>query len=173
MKSKAENLLAVMHILAWIVFIGLAAIAGAIIISWFVSIGNAQASKDLYKGLDLSAYREHSFVQYTFVAGYKVIWYMIQSYIAFLMISLLTKLNISRPFNADVVKLMQKISYSILCVWLVAMAYDIHVGILEKQYGIVATYISGDAIFLAGIVYILAQMFKRGAEIQSENELTV
>ena len=89
------------------------------------------------------------------------------------MTSLLSKLNIARPFNADVVKLMQRISYSILLVWLVAMAYDIHVGILEKSYGLVATYISGDSIFLAGIVYILAQMFKRGVEIQSENELTV
>jgi hypothetical protein len=173
MKSKAENLLTVMHILAWIIFIGLACIAGAITISWFVSIGNAQAAKDLYKGLDLSAYRQHSFLQYTFVAGYKVIWYIVQAYIAFLMISLLSKLNIARPFSADVVKLMQKISYSILCVWLIAMAYDIHVGILEKRYGLVATYIPGDAIFLAGIVYILAQMFKRGVEIQSENELTV
>jgi len=173
MKSKAEKLLAVMHILAWIVFIGLTVIAGAIIISWFVSIGNAQASKDLYKGLDLSDYRQHSFLQYTFVAGYKVIWYITQAYIAFLMVSLLSKLNIARPFSADVAFLMQKISYAILCLWMIAMAYDIHVGILEKIYGIAATYISGDAIFLAGIVYILAQMFKRGAEIQSENELTV
>jgi hypothetical protein len=163
----------VIHILAWIVFIGLATIAGAIIISWFVSIGNALAAKDLYKGLDLYAYRRHSLLQYTFVVGYKVIWYIIQAYIAFLMTSLLSKLNIARPFNADVVKLMQRISYSILLVWLVAMAYDIHVGILEKSYGLVATYISGDSIFLAGIVYILAQMFKRGVEIQSENELTV
>lgn len=173
MKSKAENLLTVMHILAWIVFIGLMAIAGSITISWFVSIGNAQAARDLYKGLDLYAYKQYSFVQYTFVVLYKVIWYITQAYIAFLMTSLLSKLNISRPFNADVVKLMQKISYSILCVWIVAMAYNIHVGILEKRYGIAATYISGDSIFLAGIVYILAQMFKRGVEIQSENELTV
>src|ERR1017187_6113369 len=168
MKSKAENLLTVMHILAWIVFIGLMAIAGSITISWFVSIGNAQAARDLYKGLDLYAYK-----QYSFVVLYKVIWYITQAYIAFLMTSLLSKLNISRPFNADVVILMQKISYSILCVWIVAMAYNIHVGILEKRYGIAATYISGDSIFLAGIVYILAQMFKRGVEIQSENELTV
>jgi hypothetical protein len=173
MKSKAENLLMVMHILAWVVFIGLVTIAGSIIISWFVSLGNSQAAKDLYKGLDLSAYRQHSFVQYTFVVGYKVVWYITQAYIAFLMTSLLSKLNIARPFNADAVKLMQKISYSILCVWLVAMAYNIHVGILEKRYGLVATYISGDSIFLAGIVYVLAQMFKRGVEIQSENDLTV
>jgi Protein of unknown function (DUF2975) len=99
--------------------------------------------------------------------------HLTQAYITFLMTSLLSKLNISRPFNVHVVKLMQKISYSILCVWIVAMVYNIHIGILEKRYGIVATYISGDSIFLAGIEYVLVQMFKRGLEIQSENELTV
>ena len=173
MKSNTEKLLTVMNILAWIVFIGLLIKAGAILISYLVSIGNPQAAKNLYMGMDLYAYRQQSFGNYSFVAGYKVLLYITQAYIAFLMTSLLSKLNISRPFNADVIKLMQKICYSILCVWLVAMVNNIHVGILEKNYGLVATYISGDSIFLAGIVYVLAQMFKRGLEIQSENELTV
>jgi len=173
MKSRTENLLTVMNILAWVVFVGLIAIAGSITISYFVSIGNAQAAKNLYKGMDLSAYRQQSFVNYTFIVMYKIMLNIMQAYIAFLMTSLLSKLNISKPFNADVVKLMQKISYAILCVWLITMVYDIHVAILEKIYGLVATYISGDSIFLAGVVYVLAQMFKRGVEIQSENELTV
>jgi len=173
MKSKTEKLLRVMNILAWVVFIGLMIVAGSIIIPYFVSIGNAQASKDLYRGMDLSAYRQHSFAQYTFVVGYKVILYITQAYIAFMVTSLLSRLNIYKPFNADVVKLMQRISYSILFVWLVAIVHNIHVGILEKNYGLVATYISVDSIFLAGVVYVLAQLFKRGAEIQSENELTV
>jgi hypothetical protein len=53
------------------------------------------------------------------------------------------------------------------------MIYDIHVAILEIVYGIKATYISGDVLFLAGMVFVFAQMFKRGVEIQRENELTV
>jgi hypothetical protein len=173
MKSKTQKLLTVMNILAWIVFIGLLIQAGSIIISYVVSIGNAQAAKDLYRGMDLSVYRQQSFGHYTFLVGYKVIFYIMQAYIAFLMTRLLSRLNISKPFNADVVKLLQEISHSILCVWLVAMVYNIHAAILEKSYGIAAAYISGDSIFLAGIVYVLAQMFKRGVEIQSENELTI
>jgi hypothetical protein len=173
MKSKTKTLLRIMNVLAWIVFIGLLIIAGSIIISYFVSIGNPQAAKNLYKGMDLSAYRQQSFANYSFVVGYKVLLYITQAYIAYLMTSLLSRLNISRPFNADVVKLLQKISYSILGVWLVVLVHNIHIAILEKMYGLVATYISGDSIFLAGIVYVFAQMFKRGVEIQSENELTV
>jgi hypothetical protein len=143
------------------------------LISYFVSIGNPEAAKNLYKGMDLYAYRQHSFVHYSFVVGYKVILYITEAYIAFLMTILLNTINISKPFNVGVVKLMQKISYSILCVWLIAMVHNTHVAILERSYGLVATYIPGDSIFLAGIVYVLAQMFKRGVEIQAENELTI
>jgi len=173
MKSKTEQILTVLNILAWVAFIGLSIVAGSIIISYIVSIGNAQAAKNLYKGMDLFAYRQHSFEHYTVLTGYKVMFYITQAYIAFLMTRLLSSLNVTRPFNQGVVHVMKKISYSILCVWLIAMLNNIHVAILEKVYGVVATYIPGESIFLAGIVYILAQMFKRGVEIQTENELTV
>jgi hypothetical protein len=173
MKTKTENLLTVMHILAWVVFIGLAIQAGAIIISYIVSIGHAQAAKNLFRGMDLYAYRVQSFGHYSFVVGYRVIFCITEAYTAYLMTSLLSKLNISKPFNVDVVKLMQRISYCILYVWLIAMVYNTHVGILEQHYGLVATYIPGDFIFIAAVVYVFAQMFKRGIEIQSENELTV
>ena len=173
MNSKTENLLRVMHVLAWVVFIGLLIKAGAVIISYFISLSNPQAAKDLYEGMDLSAYKNQSFIHYTSVVAYKVVLFIAQAYIAFLITRLLSKLNISRPFNTDVVRLMKKISYSILSVWLIAMVYNLHVAILERSYGIVATYISGDFIFLAGVIYVLAQMFKRGVTIQSENELTI
>jgi hypothetical protein len=32
---------------------------------------------------------------------------------------------------------------------------------------------TGEFLFLAGIVFVIAQIFKRGIEIQTENELTV
>ncbi|HLY68135.1 MAG TPA: DUF2975 domain-containing protein [Puia sp.] len=173
MKLNTKTLLVAMNILAWVVFVGFLVIAGSIATSYIVSISHQQASKDLYKGLDLSAYRQYSFMQYSFVVWYKVILYVAQAYTAFLMTSLLSAINIARPFNADVVKLMQKIAYAILCLWLVAVVHNIHIAVLEKTAGIAANYVSGDSIFLAAIVYILAQLFKIGAAIQSENELTV
>ena len=58
-------------------------------------------------------------------------------------------------------------------VWGIAMVHNIHIAIVDKLYGITSDYIPGDFLFLAGIVYVFAQMFKPGVEIQSENELTV
>ena len=173
MKSNTEKLLVVMKVLSWIVFIGLIIKAGSFLVSYLVSLRNAIAAKDLYKGTDLSAYREYGMVTYSFVVGYQVILLIVQSYIAYLLTMLLSNLNILKPFSVDVFKLMQRISYAILGVWLVALVNNIHVGFLEKRYGIPAIYFSLDSIFLAGIAFVLAQMFKRGIEIQSENELTV
>lgn len=34
-------------------------------------------------------------------------------------------------------------------------------------------WISGEFIFLAGVIFIIAQIFKKGIELQSENELTI
>jgi hypothetical protein len=173
MKSNTEKLLMFMKVLAWIIFIGLLVKAGSFLISYIVSIGNAIAAGNLYKGTDLTAYRELGLINYTFIVGYQVVLAMAQAYIAYLVTMLLTTLNISRPFNLDVVRLMQRISSVIVGVWLVAIVNNIHVRILEQKFGITAHYISVDFIFLAGLVYVLAQMFKRGIEIQSENELTV
>lgn len=171
--NKTGRLLRLMNILSWIVFIGYLIKAGTVVISYLVSTQNPEAARDLYDGLDLSAYMNASFVNYTFVVAYKVILYGLQAYIAFLITKLLSRLNLSKPFNSYGVLLMQIMTYTILGIWVVAMIYNIHVAILEKVYGVAASYISGDFLFLAGIVFIFAQIFKRGVEMQYENDLTV
>jgi len=173
MKLKTDVLLKALNVLAWIVFFGLCIKVGAILFSYFVSIGNPQAARDLYMGLDLHTYRQQNFANYTILVGYLAVLYSMQAYVAFLVTGLLSRINISKPFSEDVAKLMQKISVNILSIWVVAMIHNLHMGILEKSYGFAARYIPGEFIFLAGIVYVIAQMFKRGVEIQSENELTV
>jgi hypothetical protein len=173
MKIKTKTLIVVLHILSWLAFIGLAVKAGSYLISYIVSMGNPIASKDLYNGTDLSAYRQQSFWNYTMIAWYKILLYATQAYVALLLTRLLSIMNISRPFHANVAILLQRISFFMLVVWGIAMVHNIHLAILEKLYGISSAYIPGDFLFLAGIVYVFAQIFKRGVEIQSENELTV
>lgn len=172
MKSKTETLLITLKVLAWIVCIGPLIKAGSIVVSYFVSTVHSIAARDLYRGMDLSGYKSVNFLQYSFMVWYNVVLFLLQANIAYLIIKLLSTQNITRPFNIGVVKLLQRISYSILIIWIVAMVHNIHAAILERTNNIEANYISGESIFLAGIVYILAEMFKRGIQIQSENELT-
>lgn len=173
MKINITTLTREMNFLAWIVCIGILVKAGAILISYFVSISNAEAAHDLFRGMDLSAYRDYSLGHYSFIVGYQVLLLIGYAFIAFLMTQLLSKINIDKPFNVGLVKLMQQICYAMLAVWGIAMVHNIHSALLERSADIVPSHISSEALFLAGVVYVLAQMFKRGVELQHETELTI
>jgi hypothetical protein len=162
-----------MYIIAWITFIGLSIKAVGIIISYFISLGNEGAAKDLYDGMNLLAYKQHSITQYTIIVGYRLLQFSIQAYIAFLVIKLLNGLNIQRPFNANALKSMQKISFYLLLLWVLIVLHNFHIGILQTNTGISAELISSEFVYIAGIVYVFSLLFKRGLEIQSENDLTI
>ena len=162
-----------MNVVAWIALIGLSIKAGAILISYGVSLGNEDAAKDLYEGMSYFAYKQNSNVQYTILVFYRVLQYSLQAYIAFLVIKLLSNLNIDRPFNSDALKKMQGISYCVIFIWAIVVAHNIHVGILESTTGIKATLLSSEFVYIAGIVYVFSLLFKRGLELQSENDLTI
>ena len=170
---KTKRILKIMHVFAWIAFIGLSIKAGAIIVTYLISLGNEEAAKNLYEGLDLMAYRQNNIVQYSIIVGYRIIQFSLQAYIAFLVIKLLSNLNISRPFNANALKWMQTISYSLLLMWAIIVTHNIHVGILEATQGIKATLISSEFVLIAGIVYVFSLLIKRGLELQYENDLTI
>lgn len=170
---KTEKILKLMHILSWIVFIGLCIKTGAILISYFVSIKNPEVAQNLYAGLNLSEYYNLSFRQYTFIVSYKIGLFATEAYIAYLVTKLLSSLNLKKPFNLKVQKMMQNISYSIFNLWILAMLHNTHIQYTGKKHHFSMDLFSSDFVFLAGVIFIFAQIIKRGIEIQSENELTI
>ena len=170
---KTKRILKIMHILAWIAFIGLSIKAGAIIISYFVSLGNENAAKDLYEGMNYFAYKQNSLAHYSILVLYRVLQFSMQAYIAYLVIKLLSNLNIQRPFNVGALKSMQTISYSLLLLWGIVVVHNIHIGILQASTGIEAELLSSEFVLFAGIVYVFSLLFKRGLELQSENDLMI
>ncbi|QHI39334.1 hypothetical protein IMCC3317_47440 [Kordia antarctica] len=161
MNSKTELLLKIMRFLAWIAFIGLLIKAGALIMAFGVSIDNSEAAKDLYRGMDLSRYETYSFVQYSMIVMYHILVYIMLAYIALFATKLLSTINIEKPVTKTVADLLNKISIAILGVLILAILHNVHVAILEKYEAIIPEYIASEFIFLAGIVYVLAELFKR------------
>ena len=170
---ETEKLLKFMKFFSWLAFIGLLIKSGVVLFTYVSSIGNADVSKNLYEGLNLFEYRNYSFVQYSFIVLYKVCLFAVEAYIAFLVIQLLQRLNLKQPFNIDVQQLMKQISFGIFYLWIVAIIHIAHVQFLAKKHGFEMELFSSDFIFLSGIIFIFAQIVKRGIEIQSENDLTI
>ena len=170
---KTEKILKIMKFFSWLAFIGLMIKAGAILFTYLLSINNAEVSKDLYEGMNLFEYREYSFIQYSFIIGYKILLFATEAYIAFLVIKLLQKLDIKQPFNLDVQQFMHQISKGIFYLWIIAIVHNTHMQIIGKKYDFEMDLFSSDFVFLSVIIFIFAQIVKRGIEIQSENELTI
>ena len=174
MKSKTQTLLTIMNVLSWITFLGLMVKAGAILFSYIISTINPAGSKNLYNGWNLSRIREYDFWHYTSVVLLMVMVIIIESYTAYLVIKLLSSIKLKNPFTKEVANYLERISYFIFAIWIAVMLYDIHIEWLMKKIGgLQENLISGEFIFLAGVIFVFAQIFKKGVEIQSEHELTV
>jgi hypothetical protein len=174
MKTKTDTLLTIMNVLSWITFIGLIVKAGAIVISYGVSIGNPLGAKNLYMGLNLYNVRQYDFWHYTGTVSFMIAILVLEAYIAFLVIKVLSKIKMANPFTIEISKNLEKISYIILLTWVTAMLYNGHAEWLSKRIaGLQENLISGEFILLAGVVFVFSQIFKKGVEIQSENELTI
>ncbi|MEO7766322.1 MAG: DUF2975 domain-containing protein [Ferruginibacter sp.] len=174
MKNKTEKLLAVMNVLTWITFIGLLIKSGAILTTYVMSIGNPVGAKNLYMELNLYSLRQFNFWNYTTTVSFLFALAVLEAYTAYLVIKVLSKIKLANPFTIEVSILLEKISHLILGTWVIAMLYNEQIRWLMKRItGLQQNTISGEFIFLAGVVFVMSQIFKKGVEIQSENELTV
>lgn len=174
MKTKTENILTVMNILAWVAFIGLMIKAGAILVAFAVTCISPDAAKNLYEGLDLYSLRQYSMTQYTLNVLMRVGILILEAYTAYLVIKVLSKIKMINPFTMDIAKVLERISYFILVIGVVALFYNTHLGYMMKAVaGLQRDFEPGGYLFMAGVVFVIAQIFKKGVEIQTENELTV
>ena len=179
-KPKTEQILMVMRILAWVAFIGFMIQAGAVLISFGVSCVNPEGAKNLYKGLNLYNLRQYNFTYYVCRVSFIVVLLLMKSYVCFLVIKTLSKITLADPFKMEVAQTLEKISYVLFGAWIVGVLSSAYSSWLLKItgefFGSGELFGSGSTeefLFMAGLVFIISQIFKRGVEIQSENELTV
>jgi hypothetical protein len=173
-KTRTEQILKIMHILSWVAVIGLVAEAGAILISFGISCVNPVGAKNLYMGLNLYNLRQSHFWYYTQLVSFMVALPTMKAFMVFLVTKILSKINLSNPFTFEVAQILERISYSLLGIWFVSFLSSAHSSWLSKianeQFG---NNTSSEFLFVAGLVFIISQIFKRGVELQSENDLTV
>ena len=173
-QTKTKQILTVMHILGWVAFIGFLIEGGVILFSYGISCVNPDGAKNLYKGLNLYDLRQFNFWHYTLSVSFMVAISIFKAWVSFLIIKTLSKFNLKNPFTMEVSRKLEQISYVSFGTWLVTMLSNAHKGWLLKITGeLHGNWISGEFIFMIGVVFIISQVFKRGVEIQSENELTV
>lgn len=172
--TRTEKILRILRVIAWAAFIGLMVQGVSVFLSFIVSFQEARAASNLYRGLNLSALRGYSFLHYTLVVIYLVLIAFLKAAIAYMLAKALQTVNASAPFSERMARVLERISLVLLMLAIIAFAHNIHstwllsMSSLEIERGPLPEY-----IFMAILVYAISQVYKRGVEIQSENELTV
>lgn len=174
MKANTNKLLVVMNVLAWIAFILLCVKAGAYLVSFGISIFKPVAAKNFYDGMDLSALYAYDIVHYSIHVLMMAIVVIFEAIIAYLVIKILSRIKLSSPFTAEISKRLETIGYLIILTWIAAMLYNGHAyGLMKQVPGLQLQLLPGDFVVMAGVVFVFTLIFKKGVEIQTENELTV
>lgn len=174
MKSKTEKILVGLNVLVWIVFIGLLVETGAILSTSVVSLAYPNFAKNLYMDLNLHALRESDIRVYTLMVVSILLVLICKVYTSYLVLKVFKKLDLAEPFKIQMAKQIERISLFVLATWLLSvLAESLKNALVDQKIDIHFSSSSGEFLFLAGVIYLIAQIFKRGIEIQSENELTV
>ena len=177
--SKTNNLVFwSLYIVAWIIFVGLSIEAGGLIVNFFFSLYKPEFVQNLYQKLDLTEMYKKSRLVFFGIYSFIIIISILKACLFYTLVKLMHKMNLSKPFSTFVARQISQISYYTLSIGLLSyIAQELAKNL--THYGFVTgglTQFWADSqgfILMGAVIYIIATIFKKGVDIQNENDLTV
>ncbi len=166
------------QVICWLIFFGYCIQTGALIFNYVFSLFKPIATHNLHLGLDLSELYLKSKPIYTLVFALIVAVSALKAYLFFVVLKLFKTLNLTKPFSENVSGIITKITYYTLSIGIISIiAQEVVSQLSDKGYnvGIVERYWSdgGAYLLMTAILFAIAFIFKKGIELQNENDLTV
>jgi len=167
-----------LYIITWAIFVGLCIEAGALIVNLFFSLYKPESIQYLYQKLDLSEMYAQSKWAYYGMYSFILTISILKAYLFYVVIMLVSKLNLAKPFSSYVANQITTISYFTLSIGLISYIarqtannlqhHGFEIGILNQFWADSQAF-----ILMAAVIYIIASIFSKGVEIKNENDLTV
>ena len=167
-----------LYIVAWVIFVGLSIEAGGLIVNFFFSLYKPEFVQNLYQKLDFIEMYEDSkwafFGIYSFILAISIS----KASLFYIVIRLMHTMDLSKPFNTFVSRQISQISYYTLSIGLLSyIARQLAKNLMHHGFvtdNLNQFWVDSQAFILMGaVVYIIATIFKKGVDIQNENDLTV
>lgn len=167
-----------LQIVAWIIFVGLSIQAGALLVNFIFSLIKPETVRLLYQKLDLSDIRARSESAFYSMYSFILMISVLKAVLFYKLIELLMKINLEKPFNTSVSKQIYALSYYTFSIGLLSYLGRESAQKLSKRGistdGLHEFWADSQAfVLMAAVIYVIATIFKRGIELQNENELTV
>jgi len=177
MKRKTETILTISKFLALLGGVWYSILWASQLTTLIASFINPDWAKRTYEvDLNLFSIREHSTGFYASAMCLTIAVSVLKAIIWFVVFDLLSKLKLQNPFSMEVERKLERIAYLLLGVWIVSSIFwKTYIHYLSEATGmqLPANNTGDEYLFMAGMIYIISQVFKRGIEIQEENQLTV
>lgn len=167
-----------LHIVAWIIFVGLSIEAGGLLVNFFFSLYKPEFVQNLYQKLDLSEMYQASKWSYYSMYSFILSIALMKVFLFYIVIMLMHKMDLSKPFSNYVSEQISLMSYFTLSIgFLSAIARQTAKNLMHRGYDTnnLAQFWSDSEAFITmgAVIYIIATIFKKGVDIQNENDLTV
>lgn len=182
MNHSTKLSLNILQVIAWIIFIGLCVDAGALLFSTYViPFVSPDQAKLLWREIDLSPLHTFNPVYYFFEAMFISAVALLKAWMFYLIVKLLSenKLNFTQPFNNDVGRFIFNmavltLSIGVLSVWGIELTeWFASQGVPMPDFEKLRLEGADVWIFMSVTLFVISQIFKRGIELQSENDLTI
>jgi hypothetical protein len=173
---KTKTILVILQVLAFLGGIGYSIQCGSQLLALAASFKNPDWAKRVYDAhQDLFILRNQSISSFVLVMLMVIAILAMKAFIWYRLANLLLRLKMENPFSLMVASRLERVSYLLAGIWALSFIGRIYLDWLSKTMAIPLTAISmGDeSFFIAGIAYVFSQIFRRGVEIQEENQLTV
>lgn len=182
MFKRTDLLLKGLHIISWIIFVGVCIEAGGVLTNTIYTVFfNPDFANKFWNHSDLSVLFRFNQVSFVTLTSLMSIVALLKATLFYIIIKIFhdKKLDFNNPFNATLGKYIVNIAYcaigiglfskwgSDLCEWIANNQVSIP-SIQKLNLG------GADVWFFMGfVIFIFAKIFKKGIELQTENDLTV
>ena len=182
MTIKTDYILKVLHVLSWIVFIGLCLDAGIFIVYTILTLMlKPEEAAKMWKEVDLTAVYNHNESHFITLTALIIITTVLKALMFYVIVLFFYKknLNLSKPFNETTKKFVLNLGYLSLGIGLFSSwGTGVVEGLIQKGVSLpdlrYMRLAGADVWWFMGIVLlVIAIVFKKGIELQNENELTV
>lgn len=182
-KITNNQILKVLQILSWIIFIGLCIDAGALLVNTIITLFiNPIGVENYWNGSDyLSSLYKFDTGHFITIIALIIIVALLKAIMFYFIIKLFDKktLNFHQPFSLELRGFISKLSYLSLGIGFFSMFGSNYSEWLVKEGFIKAdlqllNFSGADVwLFMAVILFVIVHLVKKGIEIQTENELTI
>ncbi len=182
---KTEQILNVLRVAAWVAFFSSIISLVFIVVVMSIDLTNGLLfgydTKTIVNvsGIDLSTkeLRTNYLKEFICLISFGAALGLIHVQIWWKVKEILTKINVTNPFSVKIALLLERVAYLLLLIWILSLIGGGYTQWLSNKVAHTAFHLKFNMefsyLFSAGIVYIVSQVYKRGAELQEEINYTI